>query len=166
MSKLIEEYIIREFAFRADKIKVIPNGIDTHLYRPCDTASKLACRRLFRLPEDAGPVILYASRLEKDLTKASIVTLESVFALKHKYPNIVLLLAGDGEGMETVNSKINSINAKCGRQLAFPLGFVIDTPPMYNAADVVVGMSRVALEAMSSACRSCWGQTGLWPRKA
>lgn len=150
VSKVIEKYVVKEFGFNRDKIKVIPNGIDTRLYSPCDNLYRLASKKIFGLTEEAGPVILYASRLEKDLTKAALTVLESLFTLRHKYPNAVMLVAGDGEGMETVKSKIRSINEKCGRQMAIPLGFVKDTPPMYHAADLVVGMSRVALEAMSS----------------
>jgi len=150
VSEDIKQYIVREFGFRPEKIFVIPNGIDLDIFRPRDLRATIEQRRLLGVSETSHPVILYASRLQGDLTQAALVAQKAVLSLVSKYPNITLLIAGDGEGFSAVRKGATKINKITGKETIKCLGFVLDTPPMYTASDVVVGMSRVALEAMAS----------------
>ena len=95
-------------------------------------------------------IISYVSRIEGDLAEAAVTAQEAVFRLFHDYPNVMLLIAGDGPKLSSVRSKADEINAKCQKEVVRPLGFVLDTPTLYAASDIVLGMSRVAQESMAS----------------
>lgn len=84
------------------------------------------------------------------MAEAAVTAQEAVFRLFHDYPNVMLLIAGDGPKLSSVRSKSDEINAKCQKEVVRPLGFVLDTPTLYAASDIVLGMSRVALESMAS----------------
>lgn len=150
VSQIIRDYIVREFGFDPEKITVIPNGIDVSLFHPANPETTIRARQKLGIPEDTGPVLAYASRLEGDLASAAIVAQDAVFELSRKYPGIRLLIAGNGKDFDSVEARAAEINNATGKEIIRCLGFVLDTPSLYAASDIVVGMSRVALEAMAS----------------
>ena len=151
VSTSVKEYIVKEFGFDPQKVTVIPNGIDVGLFRPEVSGLRAKALHSFDIPEERKPVVTYASRLDGDLAKAAIIAQEAVAKLKNEYPEIMLLVAGDGKDFDTVKLRAEQINASCGKERVRCLGFVLDTPLLYAASDMVLGMSRVALEAMALA---------------
>ncbi|MGE5580092.1 MAG: glycosyltransferase family 4 protein [Bacillota bacterium] len=144
----IRDYIARKFGFDASKITVIPNGIDRETFHPAAPHEQRAARAA--LGQDAAsPVVLYASRLDGGLANSACATIEACAGLVPRYPALTLLVAGDGDGLEKVQDCASSANRKAGREFVRCTGFVYDTFQAYAASDVVVGMSRVALEAMA-----------------
>ncbi len=150
VSQIIKNYIVREFGFNPKKITVIPNGIDVGLFQPASLETKIRARQKLGIPENTGPLLTYASRLEGDLAGTAIVAQEAVFELSRKYPGIRLLIAGNGKDFDSVEARAVEINNASGKEIIRCLGFILDTPSLYAASDIVVGMSRVALEAMAS----------------
>lgn len=148
VSQDIKDYIIKEFGFDPRRVVVIPNGIDLDVFSP-EAPAGCREREAMGIPENAGPIVLYVSRLQGDLTGAALVAQDAILSLARKYPGILLLIAGDGEGLKEVKRKALEINRATGRETVRCLGFVLDTPPVYRVSDVVIGMSRVALEAMA-----------------
>lgn len=63
----------------------------------------------------------------------------------------MLLIAGDGTEFDLVKAKADEINLRHDREVVRCLGFVLDIPSLHVAADIVLGMSRAALEAMAMA---------------
>lgn len=150
VSAAVKQYIVEKFKFHPDSIVVIPNGIDVALFHPVSQDEKCKACSLLNIPPHRGPIISYVSRIEGDLAEAAVTAQEAVFRLFHDYPNVMLLIAGDGPKLSSVRSKADEINAKCQKEVVRPLGFVLDTPTLYAASDIVLGMSRVALESMAS----------------
>lgn len=146
----IKEYIVEKFGFSPDKVTVIPNGIDLDTYRPAEDAERAEARSSLGLESGRSPVVVYASRLESDLTAVAKTTADAAEILHHKYPGLALLIAGDGDGLGSVKEAAAQVNARAGASVVRCLGFVQNPYPVYAAADVVVGMSRVALEAAAS----------------
>ncbi len=128
----------------AERIKSIPNGVDTHHFSPVSAAVKQQIRGDLGIPD--VPICLYAGRLseEKNLT-----LLLSVWAtLREQIPDAVLILAGDGD-------QRTHLEQLAGKGVQF-LGIKSDLRDYYRAADVFVlpsqteGMSNSLLEAMST----------------
>jgi glycosyltransferase involved in cell wall biosynthesis len=149
----IRDYISREFGFDAASIAVIPNGIDRETFRPA-SPGEIEAARASLVADGASPVVLYASRLDGDLANSACTTIEACARLLPRYPALTLLVAGDGDGLSTRSGTARP------RQTARPdasspgaQGFST-THSAYAASDLVVGMSRVALEAM--ACERPW----------
>jgi glycosyltransferase involved in cell wall biosynthesis len=148
----VRDYIAREFGFNREDIVVIPNGIDLEVFRIPAPEDRARSRRDFAVPPGSSPVVLYASRLDGDLTRVAEAAEEAALILRDKYPDLLLLVAGVGEGQEAVEGRASRVNRAAGRETVRCLGYLTETFPAYAASDVVVGMSRVALEAMAS-CR-------------
>lgn len=139
VSQDIKDYVVREFGFDSRKITVVPNGIDTDLFAP-NKARDVAGRE---------PTVLYMSRLNKELSQTAIATMQAVFSIRQSHPGIKMLVAGDGISFQDVEAEAHRLNSLAGRDLIQCLGFVLDTPTLFKEVDLVVGMSRVVLEAMA-----------------
>ena len=150
ISEDIRDYTAREFGFPASSITVIPNGIDLQTFRePTSMEKEEALRAL--LPPDSSPVVLYASRLEDDLTGVAKTVIDACTLVRATHPSLSLLLAGDGDGLPAVQEHAGRANMIAGRDFVRCSGYLQETFPAYAASDLVVGMSRVALEAMACA---------------
>lgn len=145
----IREYVIQKFGFPASRVTVIPNGIDTEVFHPPSPSERATARMQMGLGQDDWPVVAYVSRLDGDLVDCALITIQAIRSLLHKYPGARLLIAGDGAGFKAVARAAEEVNRLAGRNLVGCLGFVHRTELLYSAVDAVVGMSRVALEAMA-----------------
>jgi glycosyltransferase involved in cell wall biosynthesis len=129
-------------AVRPAKLRVIPNGVDTSLYRP-DPARRESARRELGIAERF--VWLAAGRL---LWKKDYASLLRAFA---RQTDSLLLIAGEGpEG-----GRLRQQARELGVDARF-LGTREDLPALLNAADgfvlssVVEGLPMVLLEAAAS----------------
>lgn len=146
----IREYVVREFGFTPETTSVIPNGIDLDIFHPASGPERAEARESLDLRPDRSPVILYASRMEDDLTEVAKTAAETARILHGKYPELAFMMAGDGDNFEDVKAAAAKVNRETGADTVRCLGYVKDTFRAYAAADVVVGMSRVALESSAS----------------
>ncbi|MGE5580008.1 MAG: glycosyltransferase family 4 protein [Bacillota bacterium] len=144
----IKDYVTRQFGFDPGKITVVVNGIDCDEFRPLSGFEAAEARRAFGIPENA-PVIAYASRMTKPLGKVACDTVEAALSLRSDYPEMRILIAGDGEYLEQVKRAADEANRRAGSDFVQCLGFVSDMAPFYQVSDVVIGMSRVAMEGMA-----------------
>ena len=99
-------------------------------------------------PEDV-PVLVYASRMNNDLSLTACQTIQAVVPLLASYPNLRLLIAGDGDYLGRVAGEADRVNKMTGRETVRCLGFVSDMASLYQVSDLTIGMSRVVLEAMA-----------------
>lgn len=150
VSQDVKDYVIREFDFDPDKTIVAPNGIDTEAYKPPSPEESIEARASFGLGPESGPVVVYASRMDAKLSATAKLVIDAVASLLEKYPRMVLIVAGDGDGLPEVRQHADKANGFARRQVVLCPGFFLDTVPMYQASDLVVGMSRVVLEGMAA----------------
>jgi len=149
VSDVIKDYITREFGFDGEKITVIPNGIDCREFRPLSEEESRDIRMAVVPEAVQGPVLVYASRMTPELSATACLTIEAVSRLAQTFPGISLLIAGDGESLSRVERAAQEVNRRSGREMVKCLGFVSDMARVYQASDLVIGMSRVVLEAMA-----------------
>ncbi|MDQ0092644.1 glycosyl transferase family 1 [Paeniglutamicibacter psychrophenolicus] len=74
-----------------------------------------------------------------------------------------LLVAGDGEGAATVNERAEQVNLRHGRTVIQPVGFQLDPVPVYEAADIVLGMGSSAIKGLAHGkALIVQGEGGFW----
>lgn len=144
--QLLETYRIG----RAAQYRVIPLGFDLQAFAAIDAAARDAARAALAIP-DAVPVIATVGRLTA--IKQHDVFLDTVARLADRHPDLVALVAGDGELRD-------HLQARAARQgLASHvrwLGWRRDLVTIYAATDVFLLTSRnegtpvAIIEAMAS----------------
>ncbi|MFQ5428665.1 MAG: glycosyltransferase [Phycisphaerae bacterium] len=139
---------------RADKLRLIPNGVDTQRFRPGNASME---RRALGIPEDSMIVGMFAHfRGNKDYA----TLLDAAARVLKTRDDVVFVCAGrpDGEGRETMFGRAQSAVAAhgMGDRVRF-LGLREDLDELYRLLDVKVlstrfeGTPNVVLEAMASA---------------
>lgn len=176
VSDEIKEYMVQKFRVNPDRVTVIPNGIDTERFSPeytdvpqdVNDRSSFLCRllgesppwpqdksytlqRIFALDQKQRfyPVILHISRLTGKFAETALALSSSVLALLQWYPDLLLILVGDGDRSEQVLQRALEVDARIGRAAVVYIGPRNDVERLLLAADLVVGVGRVALEGMS-----------------
>lgn len=135
VSEDIKQYLCDSYGVSPDNIRVIENGIDTHIFFPAKKRSGKGIR------------LVFMSRMDTDCSKAALMLCEIAPALHARFPDLNITLAGGGELFEKVKSRAQNAR-RCGIDIRI-LGHVSDVPALLGEADVFVGVSRAALEAMS-----------------
>ncbi len=134
----------------AQRIIVVPNGIDTARYRPCAQARATTRAALGLRPDDR--FILNVGRLVWEKAHADLI---DAFAQLSPARGTVLMIAGDGPLRETMAGHIAGHGL--GSQVRL-LGMRQDVPALLNAADLFVlssrieGMPLVVGEALACGC--------------
>ncbi|MGC5628586.1 glycosyltransferase family 4 protein [Georgenia sp. Z1344] len=76
---------------------------------------------------------------------------------------VSLLVAGDGEGRQAVETRAAAVNERHGRVVVRTVGLRLDPDPVYAASDVVLGMGSSAIRAMAHARPLVvQGEAGFW----
>lgn len=147
-------------ARRRGNIHVMEPPIDTEFNKPRGTAFS---RRELGLDEQAL-VVSIVGRLTTDLGKlqgvlAAIAVADRLAARR----DITLLVAGDGAGLAEVRGLAGHVNRRHNREVVRVAGNVLDPRPIYDAADVVLGMGSSALRGMAFAKPLIvQGDSGFW----
>ncbi|WP_138754377.1 glycosyltransferase family 4 protein [Paenibacillus sinopodophylli] len=125
---------------------VVPNGIDLSEFYP---SNSIKLRSELGIAEDAV-VLMYASRLAWGKATACDTLLRAMKDL-HRYgwDKLELIVVGDGSKYEAIKALAAFIEEECGRKFIHVIGKQAQMNACYNAADIVVGTGRVALEAMA-----------------
>lgn len=137
-------------ASTADRLVVIPNGIDTKRFRP-DAGSRALTRAALGIGAD-DHLVVNIGRLVPE--KAQAVLLEA-FSLATPASGATLMIAGDGPERSALEQHIARLGL-AGR--AILLGTRHDIPDLLNAADLFVlsseieGMPLVVGEALACGC--------------
>lgn len=137
-SKAVAEFLQKYFAVPADKLTVIPNGIDTH---------RFAEGR--KMMNDAALVIGMIGRLESIKGPADFVTALSILRNQPGDQTAPALLVGDGSLRDQLRTQARAT----GLNLQF-VGEVADVVPVLRRIDILVvpslaeGFGLVALEGL------------------
>jgi len=152
-SEFTKAHIMREHGTKAEKIVVIPRGVDMGRFDPLKISQtdKNAQREIWGVPHTA-PLILLPGRLTR--WKGQLVAIDALSRLK---PDTYLVLPGDAQGREDylteVRTKAQSLDIMA--RVIIP-GHSENMPTALAAADVVLSAStdpeafgRVAAEAQA-----------------
>ncbi len=145
--------IIEHARVPADRITIIPHGVDHEVYKPCnreDSARTVAAKYSVR-----PPYLLYISRIEHP-GKNHVRLIEAFERLKERdaIPHQLVLAGGDWHGADEVHRRAQ--NSPYASEIVFT-GFasLADLPDLYRGADVFVfpslyeGFGMPILEAMA-----------------
>ncbi|WP_444634910.1 glycosyltransferase [Cupriavidus oxalaticus] len=144
------QVMIASRAAPAQRIIVVPNGIDTARYRP-GAQARTAARAALGLHGD-DQLVLNVGRLVWEKAQTDLI---DAFAQLSPAPNAVLMIAGDGPLRDTLAQCI-AAHGLDGRVRL--LGRRQDVPALLNAADLFVlssrieGMPLVVGEALACGC--------------
>ena len=144
----LADQMSRVIGYPRDRIRVIPNGVDTKLFCPMHEMQD-DCRRQFGLPP-SGFLIGMVARL--DPIKNHLGMLRALVQLNEKGIEANLAIAGDGLLRKELQQAV--VDLHVSNQVYF-LGDVGRTERLYNALDAFVinshseGMSNTILEAMA-----------------
>ncbi len=137
VSEDLRAYVCDGYGVPAERVRVIPNGID--------------CARFVPPSERGGaPRILFASRLDFDCSLGASLLCELAPALLRRFPGIRIEIAGGGDAYREVYARADAVNRRLGRVVITTLGWVEDMPARLAECDIFVGVSRAAMEAAAT----------------
>ncbi|MDR3209538.1 MAG: polysaccharide pyruvyl transferase CsaB [Oscillospiraceae bacterium] len=150
VSEDIKRYLLENYKVRAEDIFVTVNGIDTAAFTPGLDSARI--RAELGLPEDAF-VVTSVSRLDATAGDGARALAEAAPELARRIRNVRVVIVGgnlDGTAFERdLRALADAVNADAGYALVTMTGPRTDVPDLLAAADLFVGVSRAALEALA-----------------
>ena len=143
----IREYLMENYRVRYEDIFVTINGIDTEKFSPDTDQSRV--RAEFGLRE-AEPTLVYVSRMDESRALVARQLIALGPKLAKAVPGLRMLIVGGGDVYEELLEKTKEVNAAIGRECITMTGGRTDINELVSVADVFVGVSRAALEAMAA----------------
>lgn len=144
VSENLKELLCQRFGFKENQVEFINNGIDFAAFTPQDkrmTRDKLGITH-------AGRIILHVSRLSSVKGAVALALLDSMSYVLLRNPDSKLIIIGEGPLRSAVEEKAVAINVNYPGSIDV-LNFTDRIVDWYNAADLVVGEGRVAIEAIA-----------------
>lgn len=135
VSEDIKQYVCESYGVSPENVRVIENGIDTEFFCPCESKESQHLR------------VVFMSRMDMDCFKAARILCAIAPRLQSRFPSLKIILAGGGDALYTVRDLARAASQE-GVDIRV-LGHVADTKKLLQSADIFVGVSRAALEAMS-----------------
>ena len=144
----IVSYLVDNYGVARERIHTTINGIDLEKFSPDvpyrDTLAALGvtCEGRRR--------IVYMSRLDSDRAEYAAVLAKIAPRIAERFPDTDIIIVGGGNEEERIRHIAAESNAKAGRQIVTMTGNRSDTNVFCACADVFIGVSRSALEAMAA----------------
>lgn len=146
ISQDIRSYLMENYQVPSDLIHMTINGIDTELFRPMSPDQTV--KQALNLGD--GPVVALVSRLDDPSALAAESLIRIAPDLSREISGVEILVVGGGDQAPKLDKLAQSVNSRCGRTIVHMTGPRTDVAALLSLADVFVGVSRSALEAMSS----------------
>ncbi|MCL2373028.1 MAG: polysaccharide pyruvyl transferase CsaB [Defluviitaleaceae bacterium] len=175
VSQDIKDYLLKNYKVDEKNISITVNGIDTIKFSPSlggqshvnalpldenmganfSVGANLA-------PTEMGATQELLAELKLDPSTCKIVSVSRldtenslpVYILieiaKNLPSDIDIIIVGGGEESNTIEKKVNEANAAAGRKFIHMVGRRTDIVKFMQFADIFVGVSRAAMEAMSA----------------
>ena len=147
VSEDIREYLKENYQVRNEDIFVTINGIDTDKFSP-ETQS-VRVREEFALKE-GEPTLVYVSRMDESRALAARQLISLAPVLAREISGLRMLIVGGGDVYDELLAKSKDINEQIGYACITMTGGRTDINELVSVADVFVGVSRAALEAMAA----------------
>jgi len=148
-SESVKKFYVTKLGVKADKITVIPNGIDLKKYRKSNII-RSRYRNHFHITNTDKVIVCVANLLPNKGHKYLLQAFDEVYK---KHPGVWLFLVGDGEMHTTLEKQIANYPS---RSRVLFMGDRIDVSSILSASDIFVlptlfeGMSNAIMEAMAS----------------
>lgn len=148
VSERVAEFAAHEIGIPAQKLVVVPNGIDLTHY--CSLPSQAKARTAFNLPAE-GPIIGAIGRPRP--VKGYNFLLDAWVQVTQAHPDAHLLFVGDGPDQFALQAQAKQLGLQ--ERVTF-LGDQLNIPHLLPALDLLAlpslheGMPNVALEAMAA----------------
>lgn len=137
VSEDLRAYLINSHKIPLESITVIENGVDFNAKISSNTKS-------------CAPTILFLSRLDGDCSLCAELLCKLAPRLCEKYPDLKILIGGGGERHEHIKTLASKANSNAKRDVVIAVGEVCNVPDFLSRGDILVGVSRCALEAISA----------------
>ncbi len=147
VSNDIKKYLMDNYNIPEKDIYVTINGIDLTKFSPDTDCTDI--RKEFNISEKDF-CIVGISRMDKDRSLASKQLITAVPALKNHIPNLKVLIVGGGNDEEDAKKLAMEANKACGSETVILTGGRTDINKLVAVANLFVGVSRAALEAMAA----------------
>jgi len=144
----IKKYLIDNYGMPANKISVTVNGINMEKFSPSVVAEEIY--EEFSLDSKAKTIV-YISRMDTDRSLVAHHLIAVADKLEEAYPGMQIVIVGGGDDYENILHEANAKNSEVGRRMIVTTGARTDIYKFVSIADLFVGVSRAALEAMSAA---------------
>ncbi len=143
----IRQYLMDNYHVRSENIFVTINGIDTDKFSPDTDSSKV--RKEFGLKAEE-PTLVYVSRMDESRAMVARQLIHITPKLVKEIPNLRVLIVGGGDVLDELLEKSKKVNKELGRECITMTGARTDINELVSVADVFIGVSRAALEAMAA----------------
>lgn len=147
VSEDIKTYLMDNYKIPEGDIRVTINGIDTEKFSPDTDDSDI--RRELGIKHD-NTVIVYVSRMDESRSLVAKQLIEVVPEIDKLVKNLKVVIVGGGDDFENVRVKSDAANKAMGRECIVLTGARTDINRLVAPADLFIGVSRAALEAMAA----------------
>jgi glycosyltransferase involved in cell wall biosynthesis len=94
--------------------------------------------------------ICYISRIDRKHSDLILLIIQTIYKLSLKYSSVTFRIIGEGEFLDKVHEEAALLNRKLNREACIVYGFVPDVKDIIWQSELVIGVGRVALEALAS----------------
>lgn len=147
VSEDIKTYLMDNYGVAEGDIQVTINGIDTDKFSP-DTDKTEMMRELGIV--DTDTVIVYVSRLDESRSLVAKQLINVIPDTDKLVENLKVVIVGGGDDFANVERMAKDVNSKLGRDCIVLTGPRTDINRLVAPADLFIGVSRAALEAMAA----------------
>ncbi|MGN0164458.1 MAG: glycosyltransferase, partial [Candidatus Ornithomonoglobus sp.] len=147
VSEDIKKYLMDNYKIPEGDIRVTINGIDTDKFSP-DTDDADIRKELGIKADDT--VIVYVSRMDESRSLVAKQLIEVIPEADKLVKKLKVVIVGGGDDFENVKSRTEAVNRKLGRECIVLTGARTDINKLVAPAELFVGVSRAALEAMAA----------------
>lgn len=147
VSEDIRRYLMENYRVRSEDIFVTINGIDTEKFSP--KVSKEKIRKEFQLSPET-PTLVYVSRMDESRALVARQLIALAPKLAKEMPGLRMIIVGGGDVFDELVVKSREANQLIGQECISMTGGRMDINELVAVADVFVGVSRAALEAMAA----------------
>ena len=147
VSEDLKKHLIRNSRMKNKDITVTVNGINEQDF--ANTTPDEAVMQELGLRSDSKKIVCVC-RLEKGNCDSAYMLLQRAEEINRKLRDVQIVIVGDGDAYEELSEKASAINRRLGKNTVVLTGKRNDVNKIISLADVFVGISRAALEAMAA----------------
>ena len=140
VSEDLRDYVCKHYRVPAERVEVIPNGIDTSRFS-ADTVLGIGAEK------DLSKRILFASRLDRDCAYGAELLCRIAPDLHRAHPDLAITVAGDGDALEEIAKLARDANREIGSEAVRLVGWESNMADLIRKHGIFVGVSRAAMEA-------------------
>lgn len=147
VSEDLKKHLIRNSRMKSKDITVTVNGINEQDF--ANTTPDEAVMNELNLRPDSKKIVCVC-RLEKGNCDSAYMLLQRAEEINRKLRDIQIVIVGDGDAYRDLSEKADALNRRIGKNTVILTGKRSDVNKIISLADVFVGISRAALEAMAA----------------